>query len=385
VSVIYDTFRRIDQQREQNQQGGGANLRLMQSRESRNIMMSRARGRSFKVLTVSSNKGGVGKSTISSNLAVYFRALREDLPILIFGLDDQSILDRMFCLDDRDQDQTVATGLRTGDFSSVIRLGQYGVHYIPSAPNASDLKNEIQNPLCVLEALQRTNWNGIVIIDTKSDLEILTRNAVAASDLVLIPVKNDTSLREARKVFGILDEWSWPRDRARIVLSMLDRRIKYRDGDDMDVLSLLLRQIRKEGYPLLESFISGSPKIESLSTNPEGRVMSILQGAPNSIVHRQMHHVAEELLKVLDQVSLTGADGPAEVPPATPEELEPEPETTVFSDVDVTPDECRDAFREARNLIDRWKRQSGTRNPLSSRSLWRRGRTAFDLAETGTK
>jgi cellulose biosynthesis protein BcsQ len=234
VSVIYDTFRRIDQQREQNQQTDGANLRLVQSRESRNIMMSRARGRSFKVLTISSNKGGVGKSTISSNLAVYFRALREDLPILIFGLDDQSILDRMFCLDDRDHDQTVATGLRTGDFSSVIRLGQYGVHYIPSAPNASELKNEIQNPLCVLETLQRTNWNGVVIIDTKSDLEILTRNAVAASDLVLVPVKNDTSLREARKVFGILDEWSWPRERARIVLSMLDRRIKYRDGDDLD-------------------------------------------------------------------------------------------------------------------------------------------------------
>jgi hypothetical protein len=360
VSVIYDTFRRIDQQREQNQQTDGANLRLVQSRESRNIMMSRARGRSFKVLTISSNKGGVGKSTISSNLAVYFRALREDLPILIFGLDDQSILDRMFCLDDRDHDQTVATGLRTGDFSSVIRLGQYGVHYIPSAPNASELKNEIQNPLCVLETLQRTNWNGVVIIDTKSDLEILTRNAV-------------------------LDEWSWPRERARIVLSMLDRRIKYRDGDDLDVLALLLRQIRKEGYPLLESFISGSPKIESLSTNPEGRVMSILQGAPNSIVHRQMHHVAEELLKALDQVSLTSVDatGPVVVPPATPEELEPEP--TAFTDVDVTPDECRDAFREARNLIDRWKRQSATRNPLSSRSLWRRGRAAFDLAETGTK
>jgi hypothetical protein len=169
VSVIYDTFRRIDQQREQNRPTDGANLRLVQSRESRNIMMSRARGRSFKVLTVSSNKGGVGKSTISSNLAVYFRALREDLPILIFGLDDQSILDRMFCLDDQDHDQTVATGLRTGDFSSVIRLGQYGVHYIPSAPNASDLKSEIQNPLCVLETLQRTNWNGVVIIDTKSD------------------------------------------------------------------------------------------------------------------------------------------------------------------------------------------------------------------------
>ena len=38
--------------------------------------------RPFRVLTVANNKGGVGKSTLATNLAVYFRALREDLPVL---------------------------------------------------------------------------------------------------------------------------------------------------------------------------------------------------------------------------------------------------------------------------------------------------------------
>jgi chromosome partitioning protein len=267
-----------------------AQLRSPRARESRAIQMSRARGRSFKVLTVSSNKGGVGKTTISSNLAVYFRALREDLPILILGLDDQSLLDRMFSLDaaGHHADATVATGLRAGTFENIIRLGQYGVHYVPSAPNASELKQEIRDPLCLLHALQRTQWQGLVILDTKSDLEILTRNALAASDLVLVPVKNDTSLQEAKKVFALLAEWAWPRDRARIILSMIDRRIKFRDGEQTDVLSLQLTEIRKLGYPLLESFISGSPKIESLSSNPQGRVTPVLQGATGSIVHRQL-------------------------------------------------------------------------------------------------
>ena len=298
MSVALDMFGKVE--RESTVRGHVEHTRMHPSaRESRGIQMRRARSRSFKVLTVASNKGGVGKTTIAANLAVYFRALREDLPILVFGLDDQSILDRMFAVDPSEPEHTVATGLRAGTFENMIRLGQYGVHYVPSAPNASELKQEIRDPLRLLETLQRTGWNGLVIVDTKSDLEILTCNAVVASDLVLVPVKNDTSLQEAKKIFSMFDEWSWSRKRARIILSMIDRRIKFRGDVPQDVLSLLLTEIRELGYPLLESFISGSPKVESLSTNPAGRVMSVLHGAAGSIVHSQLYHVAREVLGAL--------------------------------------------------------------------------------------
>ena len=465
MSVIYDTFRKIEREKVGLEQAALSRVRVNAGDDARSVLTNRVRKqRSFKVLTVTSNKGGVGKTTISTNLAVYFRALREDLPILILGMDDQSQLDRMFALDDAEPEHTVATGLRAGTFKNIIRLGQYGVHYVPSAMNASELKQEITSPMVLLETLERTGWNGLVIVDTKSDLEILTQNAVAASDLLLVPVKNDTSLQEAKKVFGVLKDWGWPQDRARIVLSMIDRRIKYRHaGDEMDVLGLLLQEIRKLGYPLLESFISGSPKVESLSTNPQGRVNSVLQGAAGSIVHRQLHHVASEVLALLDEVgtSNTLLEAPMPVAPPTEEEVEPDEEdctltisvparapvaaptpaptvrlervapvvpvtraasqppvpvaatpapTPNIADMirgtspsavpqqpvatrdhlkpvaAVEPEESRDAFREARVLIDRWKKQSSARNPFSARSIWRRNRRfEIDKEQTGTE
>jgi cellulose biosynthesis protein BcsQ len=267
--------------------------------------------RPYTVLTVTSNKGGVGKTTVATNLAVFLRALREDMPILLIGLDDQFMIDRMFALDDSPTRRNVVTGFLEGNFASAVRFGEYGVHYVPSSPNLEGLKFEIRDTQRLRTALDNSGWEGLVIVDTKSDLGILTRNAIAASDLVLVPVGDDPSLREAVKIFELLSAWGLPWSRASVLLSMIDRRIKYRSGSsrdllECDVLSLLVAEIRQRGYPLFESVLSRSPKIESLATNPTGRTFSICNHARGSMVHRQMHHLAEEVLKRLDRLPAGG-------------------------------------------------------------------------------
>jgi hypothetical protein len=108
VSVIYDTFRKIERNKMDQERTELNRVRTNAGDDPRAVLANRVRKkRPFKVLTVTSNKGGVGKTTISTNLAVYFRALREDLPILILGMDDQSQLDRMFALDDAEPEHTV--------------------------------------------------------------------------------------------------------------------------------------------------------------------------------------------------------------------------------------------------------------------------------------
>jgi cellulose biosynthesis protein BcsQ len=261
---------------------------------------------SLRIVAVASNKGGVGKTTLATNLAVYLRALREELPILVLGLDDQDVIQRMFSLDaSAPAEADVLDALRARALAPAIRLGQYGVHYVPPSPTLCNEACGLGDPLLLRRLLVDAGWEGLVVIDTKSDLGLLTQSALAASDLALVVVSDQTSLDQAERIYALFDHFGKPRARARIVLSLVDRRVKYRDGEDADVLALLLAEIRRREHPCFESFLSRSPKIESLYTNGERRAHSILHGAPGSLVHRQMAHLASDVLRLLE------AEGPA--------------------------------------------------------------------------
>jgi cellulose biosynthesis protein BcsQ len=310
VSRFFDAVRKADESR----------LRPRESARARSTPGEPRRELSpFRVVAVVSNKGGVGKTTVATNLAVYLRAMREDLPVLLLGLDDQDAIDRMFAIEPARSQPTILDALRAGSLSPAIRLGHYGVHYLPTSRRIGELKREIADPGHLLAALVRTEWRGLVLIDTKSDLEILTQNALAASDLALVLARDLGSLSEAQRVFELLADWKRPPETARILLSLVDLRIRYPEGEARDVLALLLAEIRGMGHPLIETFLSSSPKVESLTTNPARLAKTVLHGAPGSIVHRQMQHLASEVLRILEQPAVA-REAPAPAAASVPAE-----------------------------------------------------------------
>jgi cellulose biosynthesis protein BcsQ len=259
-----------------------------------------------KIIAISSNKGGVGKTTLASNLAVYLRALREDLPVLLIGLDDQRTLDRMFALaEPAPGEGNLKHGWAERDFARVIQLGQYGVHFVPSPGDVSLLKARAENPRTLAGILDRTGWDGIVIIDTKSDLEALTVNAFQAADRILIPVSDWASLEEAGKSLAILGRSGIGAHRARIVLTLVDRRTRLR-GSDSALHGRLVQEIQRRGWATYKTYVSRSPRVEMLNSGT-GRPLSILHHARGTIVHAQMRELTEELLRDLALPAATAA------------------------------------------------------------------------------
>jgi len=250
------------------------------------------------VVAVSSNKGGVGKTTLASNLAVYLRALREDLPVLLLSLDDQMTIDRMFTLGRPGPNEgNLKHGWAERDLSRVIQLGEYGVHFVPSPPDVALLKARAENPVALRRILQRTAWPGIVLLDTKGDLESLTLNAYHAADRILIPVADWASMEEAGKTFRILERSRLGVERAHIVFTLVDRRTRA-SGGGATLFQAVLEEVRRRGWPYYKTYLSRSPRVEALNSST-GRPLSILHHARGTAPYSQMRDLAAELIRDL--------------------------------------------------------------------------------------
>ncbi len=152
------------------------------------------------VITVASEKGGVGKTTIATNLAVYLKALREDLPVTIASFDNHFSIDQMFALGPR-SDHCVTGLFEDAAVAELITLGQYGVQYIPSARR---LLSPAFPPAWLRRRLHSAAITGILILDTRPILDWFTEAALLAADLVLVPVKDRASLVNASALRQIM-------------------------------------------------------------------------------------------------------------------------------------------------------------------------------------
>jgi cellulose biosynthesis protein BcsQ len=246
------------------------------------------------VITVSSEKGGVGKTTLATNLAVYLKTLSEDLPVTLLSFDNHFTVDRMFRLSAKQTEYHVGHLFKDVAATELIRQGEYGVQIIPSCHNLNDFNPQAPCDERFAEILSKVDLSGILVIDTCPILDPYTRNALYAADRVIVPIKDAPSLENCQHLANFFADHGISHSPLRLFPCLIDSRIRY-SGPFRNSYQLLKAYAINRGYRCLEGFISKSPKVESLATNPEGKVYPILTHARSTEAHLQFSHLARQI------------------------------------------------------------------------------------------
>jgi len=242
------------------------------------------------VVTIASEKGGVGKTTLATNLAVYLKALNEDLPVTIVSFDNHFSVDNMFAIGPR-RGSSVAGLLRNEDPADLVHLGEYGVQYLSSERHLSPPDDD---PLRLRNLLEQSTLGGIFIIDTRPVIDYFTQNALAAADLVIIPIKDRPSLVNAPAILDVFAAAGGNPGHAWLLPSLIDARLKLRH--DIGMQAFLTFSGRERGHQVLDLCINKSPKVESLTTGLSSRIYPVLTHARGTIVHQQFRQLADFVL-----------------------------------------------------------------------------------------
>lgn len=191
-----------------------------------------------KVIAVANQKGGVGKTTSAVNLAACIAAVGRK--VLLFDLDPQANATSGLGLEKVEGASAYKALLGEGTLEEkIVPTAFEGLEVIPSEVDLCGIdfelaraENHLHRASQILEPLVSGGRHDLILIDCPPSLGVLTLNAFAGSDAVLVPLQCEYFALEGismlnRVMKQLHDTGVNPRlDLLGVVMTMYDSRTK---------------------------------------------------------------------------------------------------------------------------------------------------------------
>jgi septum site-determining protein MinD len=227
-----------------------------------------------RIITVTSGKGGVGKTTATANLAVALAALNQrvvcvdaDIGLrnldVVMGLENRIVYDLVDVVEGRCKlRQAMVKDKRVPD-----------LYLLPAAQTRDKTAVSPQDMIALTNQL-RDSYD-FILIDSPAGIEWGFRNAMAPADEIIIMTNPEVSaVRDADRIIGLIEA-----EERHVPTSLVINRVKpdmIRKGDMlsvndvMEILSIRLLGVIPEDEQVLVSSNKGSPLTLDDQRTPAG-------------------------------------------------------------------------------------------------------------------
>jgi pilus assembly protein CpaE len=233
-----------------------------------------------RVITVLSPKGGVGKTTVATNLAAGLAALRPhevaivDVDLQFGDVADSFLLDPAHTLADvRADGGTDAAALK------LMLAATSGDLYALCAPD-DPASGEGVSPEAVAAAVRSLSRDlPFVVVDTGAGIDAAALAAVEQStDLVLVGSLDVPSVRSLRKLVDALDRLGMTEARRHVVLNRADSRVGVSAADVVDTLGMPISVAVPSSVAIPSALNGGAPVVVSGPRTAPARAFQQLVG-----------------------------------------------------------------------------------------------------------
>lgn len=259
-----------------------------------------------KVISVSLHKGGVGKTSLVSNLAGILSLKKKK--VLIIDMDGQGNISDAFGLEEEENKTTYNVFKGNINIKKAITPYDEYINIIQAGEDLSSLEFEIlpnlkriSDPFLLFEPHLEIikNCYDYVFIDTPPSLGLMTGNALAASDYVLVPfVPEMYSIKGFQRLMSAIEDLK-ERGYKLEVLAIVPMMVNIRTNLHKELLKSAREYAGKNNIFMTETFIPKSITFSNAEAYKQKPATLLSKPTTNAI--EMYYSLYDELIKEIEK------------------------------------------------------------------------------------